>query len=54
MLHGHTGAPDRDRDMAYCRRLLNAIPGVAIVAEQADADLGLHCVPHARGAADRG
>jgi Fe-S oxidoreductase len=45
MLHGHTGAPDRDRDMAYCRRLLNAIPGVAIVAEQADADLGLHCVP---------
>jgi Fe-S oxidoreductase len=45
MLHGHTGTPDRDKDMEYCRKLLQAMPGVTIVAEHADADLGLHCVP---------
>jgi Fe-S oxidoreductase len=45
MLHGHTGTPDRDRDMEYCRKLLNAVPGVTIVAEHSDPDLGLHCVP---------
>jgi Fe-S oxidoreductase len=45
MLHGHTGTPDRDRDMENCRKLLTAIPGVTIVAEHADPDLGLHCVP---------
>src|SRR5262249_31351777 len=45
MLHGHTGTPDRDRDMQNCRKLLNAIPGVTIVTEHADAELGLHCVP---------
>src|SRR5262249_685776 len=45
MLHGHTGEPDRDKDMQYCRRLLEATPGITIVAEHSDADLGLHCVP---------
>lgn len=45
MLHGHTGTPDRDRDMENCRKLLLAIPGVEIVAEHSDAELGLHCVP---------
>jgi Fe-S oxidoreductase len=45
MLHGHTGTPDRDKDMAFCRKLLSAIPGISIVAEHADVDLGLHCVP---------
>jgi len=45
MLHGHTGTPDRDRDLENCRKLLNAIPGVTIVAEHADTDLALHCVP---------
>ncbi len=45
LLHGHTGTPDRDRDMEYCRKLLGAVPGVTIVAEHADSDLGLHCVP---------
>lgn len=45
MLHGHTGTPDRDRDMANCRKLLAAIPGVEIVAEHSDTALGLHCVP---------
>ncbi len=45
MLHGHTGTPDRDRDIENCRKLLAAIPGVEIVAEHSDAELGLHCVP---------
>lgn len=45
MLHGHTGTPDRDRDMENCRKLLTAIPGVTIVAEHSEPDLGLHCVP---------
>ena len=45
LLHGHTGAPDRDKDMRYCRQILEAIPGVAIVGESCDAELGLHCVP---------
>jgi Fe-S oxidoreductase len=45
VLHGHTGTPDRDRDMDYCRKLLRAIPGIEIVAEHSDADLGIHCVP---------
>ncbi|MGH7934000.1 MAG: heterodisulfide reductase-related iron-sulfur binding cluster, partial [Candidatus Binataceae bacterium] len=45
MLHGHTGTPDRDRDMEYCRMLLNAVPGITIVAEHTDPDLGVHCVP---------
>jgi Fe-S oxidoreductase len=45
MLHGHTGTPDRERDIENCRKLLAAIPGVEIVAEHSDAELGLHCVP---------
>lgn len=45
MLHGHTGTPDRDRDMEYCRKLLSAVPGLEIVAEHTDPELGLHCVP---------
>ena len=45
MLHGHTGTPDRDKDMEYCRKLLRAIPGITIVAEHSDTDLGIHCVP---------
>ena len=45
MLHGHTGTPDRDKDMEYCRTLLHAIPGITIVAEHSDAALGIHCVP---------
>jgi|GEM_PF-171893 len=45
MLHGHTGASDRDRDMDNCRRLLAAIPGIEIVGEHRDPDLGVHCVP---------
>jgi Fe-S oxidoreductase len=45
VLHGHTGTPDRDKDMEYCRKLLHAIPGITIVAEHSDADLGIHCVP---------
>jgi Fe-S oxidoreductase len=45
MLHGHTGTPDRDRDMTYCRKLLEAIPGISLVAEHSDSELGLHCVP---------
>jgi Fe-S oxidoreductase len=45
MLHGHTGSPDRDKDMEYCRKLLHAIPGITIVAEHSDAALGIHCVP---------
>jgi Fe-S oxidoreductase len=45
MLHGHTGTPDCDRDMECCRKLLEAIPGVSLVAEHSDVDLGLHCVP---------
>ncbi len=45
LLHGHTGAPDRDKDMRYCRKILEAIPGIAVVGECCDAELGLHCVP---------
>jgi len=45
MLHGPTGTPDRDRDMENCRKLLAAIPGLEIVAEHSDPELGLHCVP---------
>lgn len=45
MLHGHTGTADRDSDMDNCRKLLEAIPGVTIVAEHSDPELGLHCVP---------
>ncbi len=47
MLHGHTGAPDRDKDMLCCRRLLEAVPGLTIVGEHSDPQLGLHCVPMA-------
>lgn len=45
LLHGHTGAPDRDKDMRYCRQILEAIPGITIVGESCDVELGLHCVP---------
>jgi Fe-S oxidoreductase len=45
MLHGHTGTPDRDKDMSNCRTLLNAIPGITIAAEHSDEELDLHCVP---------
>ncbi len=44
-LHGHTGTRDRDRDMEHCRTLLQTIPGLTIVAEHRDPDLGIHCVP---------
>lgn len=45
MLHGHTGAPDRDKDMDCCRKLLQSIPGLTIAGEHRDSDLGIHCVP---------
>ncbi|MGH7907227.1 MAG: heterodisulfide reductase-related iron-sulfur binding cluster [Candidatus Binataceae bacterium] len=45
VVHGHTGAPDRDKDMEFCRTILRRIPGITIVAEHADTELGLHCVP---------
>jgi Fe-S oxidoreductase len=50
MLHGHTGTADRDKDLEYCRRILRAIPGVSIVAEHCDSELGIHCVPAIVGA----
>lgn len=45
MLHGHSGTRDRDKDMQYCRALLGAVPGLTIVAEHRDPELGIHCVP---------
>ena len=45
LLHGHTGAPDRDKDMRYCRKILETIPGITVIGESSDVELGLHCVP---------
>ena len=45
LLHGHCGTADRDRDMDCCRRLLQAIPGITLVGEHSDPELGLQCVP---------
>lgn len=45
LLHGHCGTPDRERDWHCTKQLLSAIPGVTIVGEHVDQELGLHCVP---------
>lgn len=44
-LHGHTGTRDRDKDMEFCRKLLEGVPELTIVGEHRDPDLGIHCVP---------
>ncbi len=42
-LHSHTGAPQRDREARFGRRLLEAIPGVRMVELEPVPELGRHC-----------